>query len=421
MSAHPKTLIEHHAASRDGAVGESVPPSVASADAKTTDVGGLAQTTRSIWPVILWVTVPFWLLMTATRVASYMVRVATIPDVRIAEPFERTLQHVFLFVVLIFFYRLAFLIGWPKQRRWLAALAHVSLATVFAALATPVLTLAIDLLNSEMKWLAQMTAGDGAIGEQVREWASSGVLAVSLPDFFLSYWFGLLLVFGARTYLDLRDHKLRLARLEGETVRARLQALRMQLHPHFLFNTLHSVSGLIDSRPAVARQIIVRLGDLLRRTLRDGGSDLLPLAREIEFVRNYLEIQQLRFPDRLRFTINIEPAVHDAMVPGLILQPLAENAVLHGASEEDERVQVTIDARQIIDSSQLTRWLELSVHNTGNAHAEGVGSGAHIGIGNTRERLRALYGEQCSVEFSEPPQGGFLARLRIPLREGVVG
>lgn len=421
MSAHPKTLIEHHAPGPDGAVGESVPPSIASTEPTVAVASGLSPAARSIWPVILWVTVPFWLLMTATRVASYMVRVATVPDVKIAEPFERTLQHVFLFVVLIFFYRLAFAIGWPKQRRWLAALGHMSLAVVFAALATPVLTLAIDLMNSEMKWLTEMTAGDGALTEQLGEWASSGILAVSVPDFFLSYWFGLLLVFGARTYLDLRDHKLRLARLEGETVRARLQALRMQLHPHFLFNTLHSVSGLIDSRPAVARQIIVRLGDLLRRTLRDGGSDLVPLAREIDFVRNYLEIQQLRFPDRLRFSISIEPAVHDAMVPGLILQPLAENAVLHGASEEDERVQVTIEARQIIDSSQLTRWLELNVHNTGNAHAEGVGSGAHIGIGNTRERLRALYGDQCLVELSEPAQGGFLARLRIPLREGVVG
>lgn len=376
---------------------------------------------RSIWPVILWVTVPYWLLMTATRVSSYMVRVAAVPDVKIAEPLERTLQHAILFVVLILFYRIAFAIGWPKRRRWLAALGHFSMAMIFACLATPVLNLGIDLMTPEMKWVAEMAQGEGAIAEQIREWASTGILTVSIPDFFLSYLFGLLLVLGAWTFLDLRDHKLRLAKLEGETIRARLQALRMQLHPHFLFNTLHSVSGLIDSRPAVARQIIVRLGDLLRRTLRDGGSDLLPLAREIDFVRNYLEIQQLRFPDRLRFAINIDPTVHDAMVPGLILQPLAENAVVHGASEEEERVQVTIEARQIIDSSQLTHWLELSVHNTGNAHAAGVGSGAHIGIGNIRERLRALYGDQCSVAFSEPPQGGFLARLRMPLRERVEG
>jgi two-component system, LytTR family, sensor kinase len=192
----------------------------------------------------------------------------------------------------------------------------------------------------------------------------------------------------------------------------------MQLHPHFLFNTLHSVSGLIDQRPAVARQIVIRLGDLLRRTLRDGDADLVPLAREIEFVRNYLEIQQLRFPDRLRFTINVEPAVQGTMVPSLILQPLAENAVVHGASEEEERVDVTIEARQIIESKLLERWLELSVHNTGSAHTDGGGSGAHIGIGNTRERLRALYGDNCSVEFRSSDTGGFLARLRLPLRDG---
>lgn len=421
MSAHPKPLVERHSAPLHSAAQRPVPPAIAGMDPATATAPEQSHPARSIWPVILWVTVPYWLLMTATRVSSYMVRVAAVPDVKIAEPLERTLQHAILFAVLILFYRIAFAIGWPKRRRWLAALGQLSLAAIFACLATPVLNLGIDLMTPEMKWVAEMAQGEGAIAEQIHEWASSGILTVSIPDFFLSYLFGLLLVLGACTYLDLRDHKLKLAELEGETIRARLQALRMQLHPHFLFNTLHSVSGLIDSRPAVARQIIVRLGDLLRRTLRDGGSDLLPLAREIDFVRNYLEIQQLRFPDRLRFTIHIEPAVHDAMVPGLILQPLAENAVVHGASEEEERVQVTIEARQIIDSSRLTRWLELSVHNTGNARAEGVGSGAHIGIGNTRERLRALYGEQCSVEFSELPQGGFLARLRIPLGEGVEG
>jgi hypothetical protein len=417
MSASPNPLVERNASRLQVSLTQPVPPATAGLESATPLAPDALHRARSIWPVILWVTVPFWLLMTATRVSSYMVRVAAVPDVKIAEPFERILQHGFLFVVLILFYRLAFAIGWPRERRWLAAIGQLTLAAVFACLATPILTLAIDLVNPDLKWLAEMTAGEGAILEQIHEWTSSGVLAVSIPDFFLSYWFGLLLVFGVRTYLDLRDHKLRLVQLEGETIRARLQALRMQLHPHFLFNTLHSISGLIDSRPAVARQIIVRLGDLLRRTLRDGGSDLLPLSREIDFVRNYLEIQQLRFPDRLRFTIEIEPAVAEAMVPGLILQPLAENAVVHGASEEDERVAVTIQARQVIDSARLIRWLELSVHNTGNAHAEGAGSGSHIGIGNTRERLRALYGEQCWVEFTEPPDGGFLARLRIPLHE----
>ncbi len=139
------------------------------------------------------------------------------------------------------------------------------------------LTLSIDLTEPQLKWVPTMISGDGAIGEQISEWLHSGILLVSIPDFFISYWFGLVLILGVRTYLDLRDHRLRLAQLEHENVRARLHALRMQLHPHFLFNTLHSVSGLIDARPAVARQIIVRLGDLLRRTLRDSDADLVPL------------------------------------------------------------------------------------------------------------------------------------------------
>lgn len=377
----------------------------------------LDSRSHSVWPLILWVTLPYWALMTTTRVLSYAVRVAAVPGVAIAQPGARTLQHALLFIVLILFYRLAFTIGWPPRQRWLAALGHVSLAAIFACLATPMLNLAIDLSWGSLKWVTVMME-DGAIGEQVGEWVRSGVLLVSIPDFFVSYLFGIALLLGVRTYLDLRNHKLRVAELQSETVRARLHALRMQLHPHFLFNTLHSVSGLIDQRPAVARQIVIRLGDLLRRTLRDGDADLVPLAREIEFVRNYLEIQQLRFPDRLRFTINVEPAVQGTMVPSLILQPLAENAVVHGASEEEERVDVTIEARQVIESKMLERWLELSVHNTGSAHSDGGGSGAHIGIGNTRERLRALYGDNCMVEFRSSESGGFLARLRLPMREG---
>jgi Histidine kinase len=380
----------------------------------------MAAATQGVWPVILWTTIPFWLAMTATRVLGYAVRVAAIPDVQIAEPLERTLQHVILFFILITFYRIALAIGWPERNRWLAALGHLALATTFACLATPVLTLSIDLTEPQLKWLPTMLAGEGAVQEQISEWVRSGILLVSIPDFFISYWFGLILILGVRTYLDLRNHRLRLAQLEHENLRARLHALRMQLHPHFLFNTLHSVSGLIDTRPAVARQIIVRLGDLLRRTLRDSGADLVPLGRELDFVRNYLEIQQLRFPDRLRFTVRVDTAVQDAMVPSLILQPLAENAVVHGAGEDEERVAVSIEARQVIDSRHLERWLELTVHNTGSRDNEGEGSGAHIGTGNTRERLQALYGSNFKFEFGAPPEGGFLVLLRIPFREGVV-
>jgi len=418
MSAQVEPPYEQAAASRgrmaggEGGLAWTLPdaeprPSPLSAEAES----------RSIWPLILWATLPFWVLMSITRVLSYTVRVAAVPGVTVAQPGARILQHAMLFVILVLLYRAAFSIGWPPRHRVLAAWGHFSLSALFACLATPFLTLAIDINESGLKWVRAMTE-EGAVAEQMSEWLRSGVLVVSIPDFFVSYWFGLGLVLGLRTYLDLRDHKLRVAELKSETVRARLHALRMQLHPHFLFNTLHSVSGLIDQRPAVARQIVIRLGDLLRRTLRDSDADFVPLSREIEFVRNYLEIQQLRFPDRLGFTIKMDPAVQGALVPSLILQPLAENAVVHGATEEEERVDVTIQARQIIEPHQLQRWLELSVHNTGSAHSEGEGSGAHIGVGNTRERLRAMYGDNCTVEFGGAEDGGFLARLRMPLGEG---
>jgi two-component system LytT family sensor kinase len=157
--------------------------------------------------------------------------------------------------------------------------------------------------------------------------------------------------------------------------------------------------------------MLVRLADLLRRTLRDGETDFIPVAREVDFVRNYLEVQRLRFPDRLTFALEVEPAVMGAGVPSLLLQPLAENAVVHSMVSESQQVRVDVCIRRVGDG------LELSVRNSVARPCSAVRIG--VGLGNTRERLRTLFEDNYELELIHAADGSVLARARIPYIESV--
>jgi LytS/YehU family sensor histidine kinase len=207
-------------------------------------------------------------------------------------------------------------------------------------------------------------------------------------------------------YSQLKHEKLRTAKLERDWVRARLQALRMQLNPHFLFNTLNAVVALVHERPHAAERMLVGLGELLRRALREGEAEQVTLEHEAEFVRKYLEMQRLRFADRLVFEIDIPPAIRRALVPGLLLQPLAENAVIHGVANDTDVVRISVRGRR--EGEKLV----LEVHNTA-APQRVATSGSGIGLGATRERLRAMFGAQQDVELGTEA-GEVVARVRIP-------
>ncbi|HKZ74616.1 MAG TPA: histidine kinase, partial [Steroidobacteraceae bacterium] len=239
-------------------------------------------------------------------------------------------------------------------------------------------------------------------------WRMSLDLWVSTTsDFLLSYVLGLAILLGVKNYREVKYQKLRAATLQEAFTRSRLQALRMQLNPHFLFNSLNAAVSLIGSRPAVAEQMLVRLGDLLRRTLRDGESDLIPAAREADFIRNYLEIQQLRFQDRLTYNVWVEREVENAAVPSLLLQPLVENAVTHGVATDRDHVQVDVRIQR------AAKGLELTVRNSAAEAPEGALK-LGVGLGNTRERLETLYGAEHEFELTHEADGSVLARVRIP-------
>ena len=204
------------------------------------------------------------------------------------------------------------------------------------------------------------------------------------------------------------------ARLEAQLAQARLAALRMQLQPHFLFNTLHAVSALVERDPAGVRTLIARLSSLLRRVLDADDAPTVPLADEAAFLRDYLDVQRIRFQGRLEVREEWAPGTLDAQVPPLVLQPLVENAVGHGVSRIEDGVGVlTLSARR--EGGRLV----LAVEDNGPgleplASGDGAERSGGVGLANVRARLAALYGAAADLALVERPGGGVRAQVSLP-------
>jgi two-component system, LytTR family, sensor kinase len=205
-----------------------------------------------------------------------------------------------------------------------------------------------------------------------------------------------------------RDSEQRIARLQLELTQAQLQALKMQLHPHFLFNTLNSISSYLRKDVEIADEMIGRLGDFLRLTLQNPGGDEIALEKEIEFLRRYLDIEQLRFQDRLDAQFDIAPETLPALVPNLILQPVVENAVQHGISNQPGKGIIRIVSRR------RDGVLQIAIHDNGPGLPDLIRQG--IGISATRERLSQMYGAEGHFEITNSLAGGVIATLEIPFR-----
>lgn len=210
-----------------------------------------------------------------------------------------------------------------------------------------------------------------------------------------------------------RERELRTAQLEAQLSTARLAALESQLQPHFLFNTLNTIASLVHDDPEAADRMITRLSDLLRRALDTPCSEVT-VREEVETLRDYVDIMRVRFGDRLRVTVDVESAVSAARVPPFLLQPLVENAIKYGVAPRVEggRIEVRFGS--------ANGRLEVIVQDDGpglSAGANGVQPG--VGIANTRDRLRILYGPDASLHVANRSEGGVVCRVSIPLRDGV--
>ncbi len=220
------------------------------------------------------------------------------------------------------------------------------------------------------------------------------------------------LAFAYSYYQRYRQGELRASRLEAQLSQAQLQALKMQLHPHFLFNTLHSISALLHLDTDGARKMITRLGDFLRLTLENSGTQEVTLKQEIEFLRCYLEIERIRFQDRLTTHVQVDPEALDIHVPNLILQPLVENAIRHGIAPRSTPGEIEIRAKQ------ENGFLRIRIRDNGpglpmNRSTESLFKKG-LGLANTQTRLDRLYGARHRFEIANDPEGGLAVTLEIP-------
>ena len=212
-------------------------------------------------------------------------------------------------------------------------------------------------------------------------------------------------------YRNQREESLRVAaQLRAQLAEARLDALRMQLDPHFLFNTLHAISSLVERDPRGVRRMISRLSELLRHTIEGPTEQEIPLRQELDLLRRYLEIMEVRFQGKLEITTDVQERALDALVPNLILQPIVENAIKHGVSKLEGVGRITLRGR--IDGSQLV----LCVEN--NAPLAEIGSGDRggtgVGVRNTRARLSHLYADDQSFDLRAGDAGMTVAEIRLP-------
>ena len=254
-----------------------------------------------------------------------------------------------------------------------------------ALLVCLVRALAVVALNPWVRWYAVLPSFGDVLHTSI---------ANNLFLYFMLVGVGHALVW-ARRYRE-RDEQL---------ARAELRSLKAQLHPHFLFNTLNTVNALVRTEPEAAERMIARLGVLLRHALDGAAAQEVPLEEELHIVRTYLEIEQVRFADRLRVEWRVDPATHGARVPHLLLQPLVENAIRHGIATQARPGTVTISA------ARAGEQLLLEVADDGPGWS---GTRQGIGLGNTRMRLEKLYGARQQLLLGTSPAGGATVRISIP-------
>jgi two-component system LytT family sensor kinase len=225
------------------------------------------------------------------------------------------------------------------------------------------------------------------------------------------YWAIVGLSHALHYHSQAQERALTAAQLQTRLAEAQLQALQRQLHPHFLFNTLHTISALMHRDTEAADAMLARLSDLLRLTLDRLGIQEIPLKEELEFLEKYLEIERTRFGERLTVQMEIEPETLDVCVPNLILQPLVENAIRHGIAPKVGGGRLHIVGRRTGDRL----WLMVRDNGPGLTQAKLDAFNSGVGVSNTRSRLEHLYPGAHRFDFHEPSDGGLAVTIEIPV------
>lgn len=266
-----------------------------------------------------------------------------------------------------------------------------------------------EIVSSWMFAIPSNWFGYYPLGENNWEYIVKG-LRIAVPDRFLEYWIIYAILTAMQMQRKFRNKELELTKVENQLSNARLNALRLQLQPHFLFNTLNTISSLMEINVNAAQKVVSRLGGLLRFVLDRDQRNFIPLREELEFVRNYLDIEQTRFHDRLSIAYDIDETTQEIQVPHLILQPLVENAIKHGFSRRSDEGKIEVVTRRLGDK------VELLIRDDGCGsdlkHEDLLQQG--IGLSNVKKRLELLYGEAAELRISTKPGSGFAVYILIP-------
>jgi two-component system, LytTR family, sensor kinase len=297
---------------------------------------------------------------------------------------------------------------------------------VFAVLSIPVIYLARRFHLEAGKWGRRLTVhvlasilfslGYMVLRAEVATWQSEVPFQEAFKNLLVKTWHFNLLIYWVivlashafEFYRRYRERELKALDLENRLAQAKLQALQMQLNPHFLFNTLHSIASLMHKDVEAADRMIVRLSDLLRAALEGTDTQEVELQHELEFLKRYLEIEQTRMGDRLTIQMDIAPETLRARVPNLILQPLVENAIKHGIEPRARPGRIELRAHR----HNGTLALEVRDNGAGLREGETVEDG--VGLSNTRARLRGLYGEAHRFDLRAAEGGGVSVQVDIP-------
>jgi two-component system, LytTR family, sensor kinase len=296
---------------------------------------------------------------------------------------------------------------WPVERRVIHAAWHLGFSVIFSIMAT-VIEVPVLLLLGVFPAATPPPLVDG-----IRIMLSFG-----LQGGVIRYWavIALQAVYRSQRSAKIRERetfelKVQASELARQLTTAQLGALKMQLQPHFLFNTLGAIIVLIQQqRTAQAEAMVERLGDLLRLTLEDVEAQEVPLWRELEFLRLYLSIEQIRFEDRLKVHIAPDPALSDILVPHMVLQPIVENAVRHGLGQSEDAVTIDVAATRANGS------LALVVSDDGPGLPPAGPGHDGIGLANTRTRLARLHGDSARLIVEPAPDRGVRVTITLPIR-----
>jgi Histidine kinase len=330
------------------------------------------------WRLVVLVGLPFWASAGAVRTFSLGIGRTTVDSL--------VAQHLVLTAIALLFYLLSMAIGWPRRRRIAAALQHLVLLAAFAACVPPIL-------------LASQTA-----------------LAFRLAtafDYLVTYTLGLAVILGVRATLALRDADTARAELQERSLRSHLYALRMQMNPHFAFNALNSIAALIDHDSSRARALLFSLSSLYQRTLQASRSDWHSLQEEFAIAREYLDVQSARAAGDFRFELLADDATRACMIPSLLLQPLVENAVLHGVADNRDALCIWVRAwRKGGPSRELRLGVEVGNSTDGMIPLRPQQRG--LGLGNTEQRLASLFGSHANMRSECPDVGCYIVHLDLP-------